>query len=64
MMLEIASTLNDVKFDDIKKCIDAKEIWDKLALVHGEHKNVLRPRVECLRGKYDDIRMKEGKIVV
>ena len=30
MMIEISSSLNDVKFDDIKNCANAKKIWDKL----------------------------------
>lgn len=35
LMIEIASSLNDVEFDDIKDRATAKEMSDKLVLVHG-----------------------------
>ena len=38
-------------------------MWDKLAQIHGGDKNVLRDEVKKLRGKFDDMRMKEGEIV-
>jgi hypothetical protein len=64
LMIEIASALNDLEFDDVKNCANAKKMWDKLALVHGGDPNLLRAKVESLRGKYDDMRMKEGENVV
>src|SRR5271156_723681 len=36
-------------------------MWDKLKLVHGGDKNVLRAKAEILRGKFDDLKMKEGE---
>lgn len=62
-MIEIASTLNDVEFDDIKNCTNAKQIWNKLTLVHVEDPNVLRAKAKSLRGKYDDMGMKKGENV-
>ena len=35
LMIEIGPSLNDLEFDDVKNCANAKEMWDKLALVHG-----------------------------
>lgn len=62
-MIEIASTLNDLKFDDIKNYTNTKDTWDKLTLVHDGDENVVRAKLESLRGKYDDMRMKEGENV-
>lgn len=39
-------------------------MWDKLALIHGGDTNVRRDKDEILRGKYDDMRMKEDENVV
>ena len=63
LMIETVYSLNDVKFDDIMNYDNAEKIWDMLKLVHGGDDNVIRPKVEILRGKYDDIRMKEGENV-
>ena len=62
-MTEFTSSLNDVEIDDINNFRNAKQMWEKLALVHGGYPNVLRVKVESLRGKYDDMRIKEGKNV-
>lgn len=40
-MNDIASSLNDIEFDDVNKCTTGKEMWDNLALVHGGDDNVL-----------------------
>lgn len=63
MMIYIASSLTNVEFDDVKNCTTAKHMWDKIKLVHGGDNNVRRAKVESLRGKYDDMRMKEGEHV-
>src|SRR5271156_227488 len=61
MVIELSSSLSDAEFEDVKDCKTAKKMWDKLKLVHGGDTNVLRAKVESLRGKFDDLRMKEGK---
>ena len=61
MVIEISSSLSDAKFEDVNECKIAKQMWDKLKLVHGGDKNVLRAKEESLRGKVDDLRMKEGE---
>lgn len=61
MIIELASSLSDAKFEDIKACTTVKEMWDKLKLVHCGDKNILRAKAESLRGKFDDLRMKEAE---
>ena len=63
-MLEIASTLIYVEFDDIKGCDSAKIMWDSLQNIYGGDKNVLRAKVKSLRGKFDEMRMQEGETIV
>lgn len=46
-----------------KDCTTAKKMWDKLAQIHGEDTNMLRAKEESLRGKFDDMRMKEGETI-
>ena len=60
-MLEIASTLSYAKFDYIKGLNSAKIMWDTLATIYGGDTNVLRAKVESLRGKFDEMRMEEGE---
>lgn len=38
-------------------------MWDKLAQTHGSYRNVLRDKVESLRGKFDNMRMRKGEII-
>lgn len=59
VMIEIASTLNDSK-----KYATAKEMWDKMTLMRGGDQNVIRAKENNLRGKYDDMRMKESENIV
>ena len=56
-MLEIASNLSYDEFDDIKYCKNAKEMWDKLKIIHGGDDNVIRAKSKILRGKFDERRM-------
>ena len=58
-MLEIASTLNYAKFDDIKGCDTVKKMWDALHTIYGGDKNVQRAKFESLKDKFDDMRMEE-----
>ena len=39
-------------------------MWDKLTLVHGEYENVLRAKEEILRGKYDEMKMKDVETIM
>ena len=59
-MLEITFSLSYDEFDDIKSLDSAKKMWDSLQTIYGGDMNVLRAKVESLRGKFDDIRMQEG----
>jgi len=61
MVIELSASLSDVEFEDVKDCKNAKTMWDKLKLVHGGDANVLRAKAESLRGKFDDLKMKEGE---
>lgn len=63
-MIEIASSLMDADFNDIKDCATVKETWVKIILIHDGHLNVLRAKDESLSGKYDEMRMKEGENIV
>ena len=56
-MLEIASALSYVEFDDIKRCDNVKKMWDTLHSIYRGEKNVQRAKFENLRGKFDDMRM-------
>ena len=60
-MLEIASTLNYVEFDDIKGWKSTFKIWKALSDIYGGDQNVQRAKRESLRGKFDDIRMEESE---
>ena len=60
-MLETASALSYVEFDDIKGVDSAKKMWDALHTIYGGEKNVQRAKLEILTGKFDDMRMKEGE---
>ena len=59
-MLEIASALSYVEFDDIKGCKPTYKMWEILQTIYGGDKNVQRAKSESLRGKFDDMRMEEG----
>ena len=60
-MLEIEFSLCYIEFDDIKILDSAKKMWDYLHTIYGGDKNILRVKSESLRGKFDDMRMQEGK---
>ena len=60
-MLEIASTLNYAKFDDIKGCTSAFKMSEALSNIYGGDQNVQREKRESLRGNFDEMRMEEGE---
>ena len=62
-MLEIASSLSHVEFDDIKGLNSAKKMWGALNTICGGDKNVQRAKLESLRGKFDEMRMEKGETV-
>lgn len=63
-MLEIASALNYAEFNDIKGCNIAFKMWKALLDIYGGDLNVQRAKRESLRGKFDNMRMEEGKMLL
>ena len=53
MMIDIASTLSYVEFDEVKDCKTAHEMWNKMKDIYGGDDNVKRGKVESLRGQFD-----------
>ena len=60
-ILEIASTLSYVEYDDIKGYDTTHHMWETLSNIYGENDNVKRVKRESLRGKFDDMKMEEGE---
>ncbi len=48
IMVEIASSLTDFEFEDIKTCAIVKQMWDQLRIVYGGDANILKAKVEKL----------------
>ena len=63
MMIDIASTLSYVEFDEVKDCKTAHTMWTKLKDIYGGDDNVRRAKVESLRGWFDQLRMIEDENV-
>jgi hypothetical protein len=61
MMIDIASALSYEEFDDVKDCKSAFEMWNKLKDIYGGDDNVRRAKAESLRGKFDQMRMREDE---
>ena len=61
MMIDIASALSYVEFDKVKHCKIAHEMWTKLKDIYGGDDNVRRAKVEILRGKFDQMKMREDE---
>lgn len=61
MMIDIASSLNYYEFDEVKDSPTAYEMGEKLLKVYGGDKNVKRSKEKILRGKFDQMKMKEGE---
>ena len=49
IMINIASNLNYVEFDEVKGCDTAHEMWTKLKDIYGGDDNVKRAKAEILR---------------
>ena len=45
----------------ISMVVKVKKMCDALHIIYGGEKNVLRAKVESLRGKFDDMRMEKGE---
>ena len=58
MMIDIASTLNYVEFDEVKGCATTHDMWTKLKDIYGGDDNVKRVKVESLRGQFDQMKMR------
>ena len=59
-MLQIASALSYVEYDDIKGCDTVHQMWKTLSNIYGGDDNVKRAKRESLRGKFNDMKMEEG----
>ena len=53
MMIDIASTLNYAKFDEVKSCTTTYDMWIKLKAIYGGDDNVRSTKSESLRGQFD-----------
>ena len=60
-MIDIASALSYAKFDEVKDCKNAHEMWTKLKDIYGGDENVRRAKVESLRGQFDQMKMREDE---
>ena len=63
-MLEIASALSYAKYDDIKGCSTAHQMWETLSNIYGGDDNVKRAKRESLRGKFDDMKWKKERMLL
>ena len=61
MMIDSASTLSYDEFDDVQDYKTAFEMWNKLKDIYGGDDNVRRAKAESLRGKFDQIKMREDE---
>ena len=62
MMIDIASALNYVEFDEIKDCATTHEMWNKLKDIYGVNDNVRRAKVEKKMRTLHSM-VKESKLV-
>ena len=49
MMINIASAISNVEFDEVKDCKTTHEMWNKLKDIYGGDDNVKRSKEEILR---------------
>jgi hypothetical protein len=61
MLIDIASTLSYAKFDEVKDNKTTHAMWTKLKDIYGRDDNVRRAKVESLRGKFDQMKMREDE---
>ena len=62
MMIDIASSLSYSKFDEVKDYPIAYDMWKKLIEIYGGDDNVKRAKEKCLKGQFDQMKMKGGDI--
>ena len=53
MMIDISSSLNYSKFDEVKICTTTYDRWIKLKEIYGGDDNVRRGKAESLKGQFD-----------
>ena len=63
-MIDIASSLNYAKFDEVKDCATTFEIKNKLKDICGGEDNVKKDKAEIRRGYFDQIKMIEDENIV
>ena len=61
MMIDIASVLSYVEFDEVKDYKTTHEIQTKLKDIYGEDENVRKAKEKSLRGQFDQIKMREDE---
>ena len=61
MMIDITSALSYEEFDEIKDCKTTHAMWIKLKEIYGGDDNVRRAKEEILRGKFDQMKMREDE---
>ena len=61
MMIDMDSSLNYAKFDEVKDCGIVYEMWIELKAIYGGDDNVRRAKVKILRGQFDQIKMREDE---
>ena len=61
MMIDIVSSLNYAKFDGVKSCTIAYDMWIKLKAIYGGDDNVRRAKAKSLRGQFDQMKMREDE---
>ena len=56
MMIDIASALNYVEFDEVKSCTTTYDMWIKLKSIYGGDDNVRRAKAKSLKGHSDQMK--------
>ena len=61
MMINIASSLNYPKFDEVKDFPTSHGMWNKLEKIYGGDNTMKRAKVESLRDQFDQMQMKANE---
>lgn len=61
IMVDIASSLSYAKFDEVKDCKTAHEMWEKIEITFRGDENVKRAKAESLRGQFDQMKVREDE---
>ena len=64
MMIDIASSLNHIEFDEVKDCPTTFHMWKKVEEIFGGDDNVRRAKEKNLRGQFDQMKMREDENIV